>query len=302
MPATRTFVRAVNYLDGVPVEDIDAGARTFRNIGAMMGRLNHALSSYYHPGARTNDHPWDTSNCLRFQPLARHIADAASRKLVDGVFDHFRDNVKARLDATRHQIIHQDGHGGNVLVDPDNPERVAGIIDFGDMVFGPIIADLAVATDTGGDNHDRLGIICETAAGFDSTFALTEDEVDLLFDVVCARNALVASVIASRNAINTDEPVHLESYEFSVAALDQLLTVGRERATREIRRACRFPVYCPSSPDEAMGGTDENELLAKRHRFMGEKTTHFLQAPDAFRAREWSLPAQHRRASLSRPV
>ncbi len=42
-------------------------------------------------------------------------------------------------------MIHNDGHPGNVLVDPDRPDAVAGILDFGDTVRSARVCDLAVA-------------------------------------------------------------------------------------------------------------------------------------------------------------
>ena len=84
-----------------------------------------------------------------------------------------------RVRKLRHQIIHQDAHGGNVLVDPDNPTNITGIIDFGDMLYGSLVAEIAVATDSAEVKIDLLpDVICETAAGFDSVLPLEAEEID----------------------------------------------------------------------------------------------------------------------------
>ena len=269
------ILRLVSYLPGVPVEDAPVTLRTWREIGALMGRLNVALGSFYHPAARANDHPWDIASCLRFQPLTRHIADPSARTLVDSMFERFRDHVKPRLDATRHQVIHQDAHCGNVLVDPDNPERITGLIDFGDMVFGPIVADLAIVPDrTAHSEDDLLDVICNAAAGFDDAFPLLENEVDLLFDVICARYALGATIVAARNELHGDQPRHLDSNTAFVEALDQLMSIGTEAGTRRIRRACRFA--------PALTSTDEAQLFDKRRQLLGRNATHFYARPMHF--------------------
>ncbi len=41
-----------------------------------------------------------------------------------------------QLAGLRHQVIHNDLNLHNVLVDPKDGARVAGVIDFGDMVRG----------------------------------------------------------------------------------------------------------------------------------------------------------------------
>jgi Ser/Thr protein kinase RdoA (MazF antagonist) len=39
----------------------------------------------------------------------------------------------------RRQVIHSDLHGDNVLTVSDDENRIAGVIDFGDMVRAPLI-------------------------------------------------------------------------------------------------------------------------------------------------------------------
>jgi Ser/Thr protein kinase RdoA (MazF antagonist) len=253
------ILRLVNYLPGIPVGSTPVTPRTWREIGALMGRLNVALGSFFHHAARANDHPWDTANCLRYQVLAEHIADTSARKLVNRTFDRFRDHVKPRLDATRHQVIHQDAHSGNVLVDPNDPGRVTGLIDFGDILYGPVIADLAIVPDrTEQREGDLLDVICNAAVGFDATFPLEEGEIDLLFDIICARYALGATIVSARSALHANEPQHMNLDAAFVEALDELMTIGAEAGTRAIRRACRFPPALIANDEDtlpAMQGT-----------------------------------------------
>ncbi len=276
------LVRLVSFLPGVPALEAGMALDTFHAVGGLLGRLNAALASFFHPAARSNEHPWEIASCLRLQPLVRHLGTREARDMVDRVFDRFRA-VKPKLDATRHQVIHHDAHSGNVLVDPADRRRVTGLIDFGDMLYGPVVTDLAVAADTPPELTSQLvPVMAEVAAGFDAAFPLAEEEIDLVYDTVAARQALTATLTAARAALNPHEPAHLASEAPFLDAVEQLLTVGAAEATRVIRRACRFPVYCPASPGEAADDDVENELLAKRHRYMGRKATHFYRRPMHF--------------------
>ena len=273
------IVRLLSFLPGMPVEDAPATLRTWREIGALMGRINVALGSFFHPAARANDHPWDIANCLRFQPFSKHIGDRSARALVDSVFDRFREHAMPRLDGARHQVIHQDAHCGNVLVDTQDPERITGLIDFGDMLYGPVIADLAVIPDrTGRTDDDLLDVICNAAIGFDAVFALQEIEVDLLYDLICARYALGATVVAARSALHPETPGRLLSSEPFVTPLDQLVKIGPGACTRAVRRACRFPAM--------LQGADEDALLERRRRFLGKHAKHFYSRPMHFERAE----------------
>ncbi len=129
------LVHVLNYLPGQPLEDIDGIAvETFRKLGAMMARVDLALRGFFHPAA-DQDHPWNFEKCARFAPLVTHLESPDARKIVAAVFDRFEQEVLPRVQRLRHQVIHQDAHGGNVLVDPENPTRITGLIDFGDMLY-----------------------------------------------------------------------------------------------------------------------------------------------------------------------
>ena len=277
------LVHVLNYLPGQPLEDIDGIAvETFRKLGALMARVDLALRGFFHPAA-DQVHPWNLEKCARFAPLVTHLESPEARKIVAAVFDRFEQEILPRVQRLRHQVIHQDAHGGNVLVDPENPTRITGLIDFGDMLHGSFVAEVAVATDSADVGTDKLlDVICETTAGFDSVLQLEADEIDLLFDMIVMRNALTATVGASRAVLSSDQPAHIESPDRYVDTIETLLSVGRDEITRRVRNACRFPAVCPTSADNAYSDSRENELIEARHRLLGEKTTHFYKKPQHF--------------------
>ncbi|MEE4417602.1 phosphotransferase, partial [Klebsiella pneumoniae] len=74
----------------------------------------------------------------------QHVG-AERRKLVSDVLAEFARTVPGVRSSLKTQIIHNDFNLHNILVDPAEPLEIAGIIDFGDMVFAPRVNDLAVA-------------------------------------------------------------------------------------------------------------------------------------------------------------
>ena len=166
-----------------------------------------------------------------------------------------------------------------MLVDANDPERITGLIDFGDIMYGPVIADLAIIPDRTERADDKLlDVICSAAIGFDAAFPLEEDEVDLLYDLICARYALGATVVAARAALHPETPGHMPSNEPFIEALDQLVTIGAHACTRAVRRACRFPAM--------LSGEDEDALLDTRRRLLGKNATHFYSRPMHFERAE----------------
>src|SRR5260370_1236765 len=71
------------------------------------------------------------------------LLPAPQRSLVMEVLRQGIDAVLPRLDALRAQAIHGDLHAHNLILSETGD--LAGIIDFGDMIHGPLILDLSAA-------------------------------------------------------------------------------------------------------------------------------------------------------------
>ena len=277
-------VYLLTYLDGVLLSDtgVRDDSATRREIGKLMANVDLALRGYFHPAAM-QEHPWNFETCTRLRHLIKHIGSVEARAEVDEVFEHMSDIVIPRLQTLRHQVIHQDAHTDNILVDPEDATRITGLIDFGDLLYGTLVAEIAVACDSiPYGSPDMATAAAEIVASFDSVLALEEQEVDLVFDLICARNALTATIAAARLALTPEQPVHIQSPLAFVDNLRELQRVGRTDFTRHLRTACRFPVYCPRTTNEALSGDEEAGLVDARRSLMGQNTTHFYERPMHF--------------------
>jgi 4-aminobutyrate aminotransferase-like enzyme/Ser/Thr protein kinase RdoA (MazF antagonist) len=275
------LVHVLTYLDGIPLENYDGipDKKTFANLGKTIARVDLALRGFFHRASQ-HDHPWNMETCTRLLSIVEHIKDKEARNIVTDVFTRMDQIVLPRVRKLRHQVIHQDAHGGNVLLDSGDPSRISGLIDFGDMVYGSLLAEVAVAADGFDDHCDNpIEIMCETAAGYDAILPLEEDEIDLIFDMIVARNAMTATIGYARAARMPDEPAHIDNPRNYLDRLDRLLSIGRKEATKHLRRACRFPLYCPTSEEEAWSTADEDALINIRQRRLGKNATHFYDRP-----------------------
>jgi 4-aminobutyrate aminotransferase-like enzyme len=97
--------------------------------------------------------------------------------------------------------------------------------------------------------------------------------------MIVARNAMVATIGSARVARMPDDGLHISDPQHYINIVDRLLTVGRSTATKRLRRACRFPVHCPTSKAEAWSTADEDALIGTRHRRLGKNATHFYDRP-----------------------
>ena len=98
----------------------------------------------------------------------------------------------------------------------DEPQ--AGLIDFGDALHAPLIAEVAIAAAYAGLDHaDPIGAAAAIARGFHAEYPLLEEEIDLLYDLI-ARSALhaqtlVGVVVESVLARLTDEQLNHLVYD-----------------------------------------------------------------------------------------
>ena len=269
----RHMIRILTYVKGDTMDNTPAAFnhQTRYNIGRMVGRLTRSLRNFYHPYAGSNVHLWDMSHCLELRPYIEYLPDASTRDLCNLILDHAESFVLPKLKKTRWQVVHHDAHPDNVLVDPENPSRVVGVIDFGDMVFGPMLADLVAASDSFDDDTGPLEALCFTAAGFDSSFPLEENEIDLAYDMMLICLLVNTVIIGARDALSDgSEKVHIENTGRYERTLERLWAIKREEAIDQLRRACRFPVYSARKEGDEVFPDRTNKLLAKRKATIGD--------------------------------
>ncbi len=265
---TRHLVRMVTHLPGTVLEDVPelSTVDLRRNLGSTMARLDRALRGFHHRAAGQR-HPWVVMGADRLMPYAVHIPDDEARKLVERVLTRFTARVVPAVRALRHQVIHQDAHIGNLLVDAEDPDRIVGIFDFGDMVHGPLIAELAVAADPDHAPDDPVGVIEQVSEGFDRILPLESEEVGLIGGLVEARLAATVVIMAARAALAPEEPAYTGDLSIQVGHLDRLVSAAPIH--QRLRRTLHFPSR----------GVDTSRLMERRTNVLGDGAPTFYTRP-----------------------
>ena len=189
----------LGYLPGLPYRRGPFPSMTgLEAVGAFLARLDRALSGFSHP-ASSHFMPWDICRGHVLSAQFRALIPGEARPLCEPLFQRVETNVYPSLDKLRRQVIHQDAHGNNLLREDAQSEAVVGIIDFGDMIEGPLISDVAVCAshfmETGPDPVAVAAAICR---GFESVTRLEPLEKRLLLDLVTARQLLTLQLFEFR--------------------------------------------------------------------------------------------------------
>jgi 4-aminobutyrate aminotransferase-like enzyme len=265
-------VRLLSYLPGRPLALGPAPTpAALREIGILQARLGHGLRGFFHPTAR-GPVPWDVTNGLMLHPDLLRRVPAEIVPEVAPLLDRLRSRVLPALPGLRAQVIHHDAHFGNVLCDPSGGEGITGVIDFGDMIHGPLAMDLAVSMASAAEFcDDFLTAAACLLQGFHGVVPLEPQEIDLLLDLTLARLLLTVELTALKAAdVGPAAGVGLPVY---VKVLRRLATLDPEGFAAGLRTACGL--------DAAPAGQlpEPARLIERRRAALGPAASHFYEEP-----------------------
>ncbi|MBP1875212.1 4-aminobutyrate aminotransferase-like enzyme/Ser/Thr protein kinase RdoA (MazF antagonist) [Ensifer adhaerens] len=254
-------LRLVSWVSGVPLAETGRSAAALQSLGHMLGRFDASLKGFMHPGA-LRDLDWDIRNAGRSRDRLAHISAPEDRALLERFLARFTQSVEPKLATLRSAVIHNDANDWNVLVDKSDHDRISGLIDFGDALYAPVIAEVAIAAAYAGLDHpDPIGATAAIARGFHAEYPLLEEEVDLLFDLIVMRLVTSVTISASRRAHTADNPYLAISEKPAWTLLRKLDRMNRRFATAILRKACGFEA-APGTRGVAAWIADNRKTLA----------------------------------------
>ena len=240
--------RLLRYIEGVPLSNFRPHSDALlADIGARLGALSARMQGFSHSEKRL-DYRWHIGNLLAVAGYARDLPPD-KRALLDHFLRLYEAEALPALPNLRHSFAYNDPNDSNILVRADDPERprVAGLIDFGDMVYGPTVADLAVALAYIMMGSARpLDKAAPVIRAYHSQFPLKEDEIRLLYPLIAAR--LCLSVCISWHQQRQDpNNRHLSISEAGAwELLAKLPGLHPRFAHYAFRAACGLPA-CPKT-------------------------------------------------------
>ena len=121
------------------------------------------------------------------------------------------------------QVIHGDFNPHNLLADASQPDRLTGILDFGDMTLSHRICDLAVAASYLIEPADPTVLLVPLTQAYHMANPLTAQEIALLPDLITARLATTLTISAWRATSYPENAAYiLRNAPTSRAGLDAL--------------------------------------------------------------------------------
>jgi 4-aminobutyrate aminotransferase-like enzyme/Ser/Thr protein kinase RdoA (MazF antagonist) len=225
--------RMQRQLPGVQWRAGPSSPELLGRIGGLVAQVHQALDGFEHPGF-DRSHQWSLERAGIHRKSIPHIDDAHVRRAAERAF-----LLHAALDFSgcARGMLHGDANDENILVDGD---RVTALLDFGDCLEGPMVADLAIPLayalqHEGLDLAQAAGIV----AGYDEIRALDLAEQQVLFPLILARLATSACIAAVRAAADPDHATWFSHLRSTRDALLMLADMAPREAEIALCSGCR---------------------------------------------------------------
>ena len=205
------------------------------------------MQSFQHVEKRL-DYRW---NVLNFMEIVYYKAGMSNAKqdIIRYFVEQYQQTVMPHIQSLRYSFIYNDANDHNILVQVHSLENysVSGMIDFGDMVYSPTIVELAVALAYAMMNKEHpLDSATQVIRGYHKTFPLTEQEISILFPLICARLCMSVCISWYQQQREPDN-THLSISESGAwDLLNRLKSIHPSFAHYVFRDACGL-IPCPQT-------------------------------------------------------
>jgi 4-aminobutyrate aminotransferase-like enzyme/Ser/Thr protein kinase RdoA (MazF antagonist) len=244
-PSARHLVRMLSWMRGTPLGDVPHhSAALLEDLGRRVGELDRALATFDHPAIHRELH-WDLAHGVQvLRDHARAVTAAAFSDHFEGWAVDIARHLQPRLADLRRAAVHNDPNDHNVIVNGDGDvwsrhQRVAAIIDFGDIVHSIAKADLAIAIAYAVlDKPDPLASAVTVVRGYHAVWPLNEPEIAALFDLIRLRLCMSVALAAHQHAARPDVAYLQISQRPIARTLPWLMAIPRRLAEAAFREGC----------------------------------------------------------------
>ncbi len=265
-------IMLLSWLDGEMPGGMELEAEALRDLGGLLGRLGLAMRGFVSPAPASRELVWDTGKVNNLRPQVSNLP-AGDRPLAEDILGRHRDVTGPAMLRMRSQIVHGDVHPYNSVTDGSG--RITGIIDFGDLVHGALVLDLANAiADFLSPGHDLAVTIYNMVRGYCRVTPLEEIEADALLDLIEVRLLMTPLI----DALKASNGILSQGYYYafnarSMPMIRALRGLGRQSLIDLIRRAAAYP------PKQVPTTETVDDVIARRRKVMGGKLHVFYDPP-----------------------
>ncbi|AHG47693.1 hypothetical protein RLEG12_32445 [Rhizobium leguminosarum bv. trifolii CB782] len=246
-------VRLLEYLEGQGLTELNYVApASVAALGALCARLAQALADFNHPGL-DRSLQWDLR---RAGPVAVQlltaITDSAARDRIAKTMVMAVRRIQPLAPSLRLQAVHHDVTGDNVVGHRNVHGHTIpdGVIDFGDIIRGWLVGDLAVtcASLLHQAEGDPFHILPAVTA-YQAIYPLTEEELKALWPLVVARAVILVASGEQQISVDPDNDYVRGNLDREWAIFDTAMSVPFELMEAAILKAAGANIAAPETSE-----------------------------------------------------
>jgi len=239
----RHALRLLTRLPGRPLSRLPGSPALRRDLGTVAAHLDQALAGLDAAGRhqQLRHHlPWDMSRALEIRPLLPLLSEEDHRRLLTAVLDDAAAATLPGLAALPQQWIHNDLNLNNLLAEPEQPDRISGVIDFGDVLRAPRACEVAIAaTHQCVREADPLAAALEVVSAYHAVSPLQPLEIHLLPRLMALRLAMAVLIQLSHTAEKGGGHFDLAMHGAFLRVVARLAAIGWEDSAARMQDALR---------------------------------------------------------------
>ena len=240
------FVRISKFMNGAPLTRHTCNHENISLIARSAASMLRVLSKVESPVYQAKVHDWNLRDAYLVFPKANYISDASEAKIVKHFFNEFKARYFDAYLSLRQGLMHGDLNEANLITENG---KFKGIIDFGDVSYGPLIGELAILMTyilmMFPEECVEIGKNLVTA--FHHVFPLEEREIEILPLLIAVRLSVSVSQSAEKKYFGGDTAYILISEKPAWHLLQKWVSLSPDMLVNEFKKAAGYTATYPDS-------------------------------------------------------
>ena len=216
-------VRLLTFLEGEMLTNIPRNEEIYRDAGRFLGQFSKAMQTFKPLDAEGSDPLWKLDNVMACEPYVKDVLDDETRDRMTRQFAVYKEKILPNLPHLRKAVIHSDANEQNFLISPDNPTKISGLIDFGELQYASQINELAITLAYGLLEENDIGMASKALIGaYDKEFKILDEEREILFDLMAMRLITTVTMSSYNATLYPENDYILVAQKPGIAHLKQL--------------------------------------------------------------------------------
>ncbi|NQZ44962.1 MAG: aminotransferase class III-fold pyridoxal phosphate-dependent enzyme [Flavobacteriaceae bacterium] len=231
--------RMLSFVEGTFLGELSPTKEQLTSLGTFLAKTNVALLEFKDYCLEARVYHWDLAQLQRNRPFLSDIENPHDRAVIRYFMDRFELEVAPKLPELRKAVIHNDANEWNVLVSGDG---VSGLIDFGDVVYTPLIHEVAIALTyiLYRFEKDPLPQAIPFLKAYHAELPLDAKELKLLYWLIAARLCVSLCNAAYAKKVDPENNYATSSEAQAWALLKHWLSLNPKAVEDRFLQACGY--------------------------------------------------------------